>query len=202
VRASTVIIRAGRGRAFRLRAGNRIRVGLPEGPQVADLFAFAASDMGEVLSTAHTRSCVERLVPIPGEAFYSSRRRPMLRLVEDNSAGVHDLLLSACDQERYRLLGHYGSHRSCADNLAEALGELGLVSPNVPSPVNLFENVTVAPDGSLRIQPPLAGRGDNVLLEAMVDAVVVLSACPMDIAPTNGADCRPKPIAVDCYDRL
>jgi hypothetical protein len=28
-----------------------------------------------------------------------------------------------------------------------------------------------------------------------VDTVVVFSACPMDVFPTNGPDCTPKPVA-------
>lgn len=191
------MIPAGHGRAFRMRAGDQVRIGLPEGPQVADMFAFAGAGLDEFLSTAHTRSCLERLGPGVGEAFYSTRRRPMLRLLEDNSPGVHDLLLSACDLDRYRLLGHKGHHRSCADNLIDALAQLGLIAPVIPSPVNLFEHVVIGQTGSLRIEAPQAGRGDNVLLEALLDQILVLSACPMDLVPTNGADCRPKAISVD-----
>ncbi len=192
-----ITIPAGHGKAVRLDQGARISVGLPEGPQVADLFAFAAGDLNEVLSTAHTRSCLDRLCPRTGEAFYSSRRRPMLRIAADTSPGVHDLLLSACDPDRYRLLGHDGPHRSCVGNLAEALAELGLTPPLIPAPVNLFERVAIGPDGALSIEPPLAKAGDAVTLEALMDLIVVVSACPMDLVPTNGADLRPKAIMLD-----
>jgi uncharacterized protein YcgI (DUF1989 family) len=37
--------------------------------------------------------------------------------------------------------------------------------------------------------------GQHVVLTALVDTVVVFSACPMDVFPTNGADCTPKPFA-------
>jgi uncharacterized protein YcgI (DUF1989 family) len=192
-----MIVAAGKGRAVRLEAGDHIQLGLPEGPQVADLFAFATPDLAEFLSTEHTRSCVERLVPAVGEAFHSNRRRPMLRIVEDASPGVHDLLLAACDQERYRLLGHPDPHRNCVANLVEALGELGLSPPEIPSPVNLFQNVTISAERTLTIEPPLARRGDSITLHALLDQIVVISACPMDIVPTNGADRRPKPISVE-----
>ena len=192
-----MIIAAGRGQAFRVATGERIRIGLPEGPQVADLFAFATPGLAEMLSTAHTRSCVERLAPPVGEAFHSNRRRPMLRIVEDTSPGVHDLLLAACDQERYTLLGHPAPHRNCAANLVEALGELGFAAPEIPSPVNLFERVAISADGTLKIEPPVARRGDAITLEAVMDQIVVISACPMDIAVTNGVDRRPKAILVE-----
>lgn len=192
-------IPAGHGKALQLEMSGQIRIGLPEGPQVADLFAFAACDLTEFLSTAHTRSCLDRLCPRVGEAFFSCRRRPMLRIVEDTSPGVHDLLLSACDAARYRLLGHEGPHRSCAGNLIEALGELGLTPPHIPSPVNLFENATMAGDGTLAIVPPLAKKGDSITLQAVLDVVLVVSACPMDLVWTNGVDMQPKPVSVELF---
>jgi uncharacterized protein YcgI (DUF1989 family) len=35
----------------------------------------------------------------------------------------------------------------------------------------------------------------HVELEAEMDCVVVLSACPHDIFPVNGVDCTPKDVA-------
>ena len=196
------LIEAGHGRAFRLATGERARIGLPEGSQVADMFAFALPDLEEVLSTEHTRSCTQRLAPVVGEAFYSNRRRPMLAFEEDRSPGTHDLLLSACDQMRYTLLGHAGPHRNCVANMIEALAALGLKASQIPSPVNIFEKVAIGIDGSLAIEPPLAARGDFVVIRALMDLVLVISACPMDIVPTNGPDLRPKAIFVERLDAV
>ncbi len=115
MRVTSIVIEASHAKALQLGAASCVRITLAEGPQVADLFAFALSDLTERLSTEHTRSCLERLTPRVEDAFYSNRRRPMLRILEDTSPGVHDLLLSACDRERYRLLGHEGAHRNCVD---------------------------------------------------------------------------------------
>lgn len=53
----------------------------------------------------------------------------MLTIMEDTTSGVHDTLIAACDRWRYAELGVEralkGSHRSCADNLVEALAALG-----------------------------------------------------------------------------
>jgi uncharacterized protein YcgI (DUF1989 family) len=87
------------------------------------------------------------------------------------------------------------------ENLAEALSELGLVAPEVPSPVNLFERVTIGSEGALSIEPPLAGKGHSVTLEASMDLILVVSACPMDIVATNGADRRPKAIFLERLGR-
>ena len=195
-----MIIPAGTGKAIKLHAGQHASIGLPEGPQVADMFAFALPELDEVLSTAHTRSCALNLCPKPGNAFYSNQRRAMLTLLNDTSPGVHDLLLSACDQARYTLLGHPDSHANCHDNVLGALKEGGWTLPtgaSVPNPVNLFEHVAIAPDGSVEIRAPLAKKGDAVTLRAEIDLVLVISACPMDIMPTNGNDLKPKPVSFE-----
>jgi uncharacterized protein YcgI (DUF1989 family) len=43
-------VEAGHGHAFHFAMGERIRIGLPEGPQVADMFAFALPDLKEYLA--------------------------------------------------------------------------------------------------------------------------------------------------------
>ena len=58
----------------------------------------------------------------------------------------------------------------------------------------MFENVLIGPDRGLSISPPTARPGDTVTLRALMDLIVVFSACPMDIAPTNGLDRTPKDI--------
>ncbi len=180
------------GKAMKVAVGTCLDIVAAEGPQVADMWAFAEADPCEFLSTEHTRSCLDRLTPRAGDAYYSNRRRPILTVVADTSPGTHDLLLSACDEMRYRLLGHTGPHRTCVDNMREALGEFSITPPEIPSPVNVFERVAIGPDGSLEIMPPEVRAGEGLTLRAEMDVIVVVSACPMDIVPTNGSDLRPK----------
>lgn len=194
--ADEVQIPAGEGRAFRVRSGQLVEIVAIEGPQVADMWAFAEPALREFLSTEHTRSCLDRLTPYVGQAFYSNLRRPMLTIVADSSPGRHDLLLSACDKERYRLLGHHGPHRSCVDNLHESLAARGQTPPEIPAPVNVFENVAISAEGTLEIRPPLVEAGGTLTLRAEVEATLVVSACPMDIVLTNGTDRIPKPVVV------
>ena len=68
---------------------------------------------------------------------------------------------------------------------------------SVPNPVNLFEHVAISPDGSVEIRAPLANKGDAVTLRAEIDLVLVISACPMDIMPTNGDDLMPKRVSLE-----
>jgi uncharacterized protein YcgI (DUF1989 family) len=64
-----------------------------------------------------------------------------------------------------------------------------------PPPLNLFMNVPMKANGALAVAPPDSKPGDHVEFEAEMDCVVVLSACPHDIFPVNGADCTPKDVA-------
>jgi uncharacterized protein YcgI (DUF1989 family) len=192
----SVVLPARYGKAFRLRKGERMQIVNTHGQQVVDTFALIAGDPNEMMSMEHTRSCLDKLRPAAGDHLYTNRRRPILLLEEDTSPGVHDTLLSACDQLRYDLLGFKGTHRSCAQNFTEALAELGIAPARVPAPLNMFERVVITGDGRLEIAPPVSRPGDAVTLRAMEDAIVALSACPMDVALTNGLDKTPKDIEV------
>ena len=173
------------GIALPLRAGQRLRITNTHGGQVVDTWALAHADPSEYLSMEHTRTSLGKLVPAAGDQLYSSRRRPLLRLVEDTSPGVHDTLIAACDRERYRLLGVDGYHANCADNFRRALSLRGIDPAHVPAPLNLFMRIAWREDGGLEFLPSPARPGDYVTLEAVIDVTVVLSACPMDLNPIN-----------------
>lgn len=185
---------AGAGRAVRVRRGDRIRVIDVEGGQVGDLFAFSDNDVREYLSAAHTRTSTGRLFPQIGEQFVTNRRRPILTLVADTSPGVHDMLIAACDPQRYRSLGVV-DHRSCVDNLRTALGESGIRTDVVPQPINVFMNIPVSGTGELSWLPAVSRPSDAITFEAAMDTVVVVSACPMDLNSINGD--RPTPLAIE-----
>jgi uncharacterized protein len=192
--SSRTVVPAGAGRAVVLRTGQRVRVVDIDGGQVGDVFAFSADDPTEYLSASHTRTSTSRLFPRIGEAFVSNRRRPMLTLVADTSPGWHDMLIAACDRERYRALGAPG-HASCATNLRNALGEMGISIGIVPQPVNVFMRIPVDPGGNLSWLPAASRPGDAITFEAAMDCVLVVSACPMDLNAING-EC-PTPLEID-----
>ncbi|GAA3615359.1 urea carboxylase-associated family protein [Nonomuraea rosea] len=190
-----VIVPAREGRAVQVRAGQRVRVTDLEGGQVGDVFAFAAQDVNEHLSASHTRAATSRLFPAHGERFVTDRRRPILTLVGDTSPGRHDMLIAACDPERYRALGVAGFHASCADNLARSLAGLGLAVAVTPQPVNVFMRIPVADDGRLSWLTAISRPGDAITFEAAMDCVFVVSACPQELVGINGHE--PTPLAID-----
>ena len=53
-------------------------------------------------------------------------------------------------------------------------------------------NVPWDGSGALDREPPQSRPGDRVRLRAEMDAIVVLSACPQDVTPINGAECTPR----------
>jgi uncharacterized protein len=193
-----VDVPAGEGRGLRVAAGRRFRVIDVEGGQVADTFAFRADDVSEYHSAEHTRVHVSRLFPLLGESFVTNRRRPILRLEEDRTPGIHDMLCAACDPERYASLGAEGWHASCRENLERVLAEFGHAGIEIPQPINLFMNIPVGEDGELGWEPAPTGPGDFVTLRAEMDCLVVVSACPQDMVAIN--DKGPSPLAIELLD--
>jgi uncharacterized protein len=182
---SRTVVPAGAGRAVGLRAGQHVRVVDVEGGQVGDIFAFAADDPAEHLSASHTRTHTSRLFPRIGEGFVTNRRRHILTLVADTSPGAHDMLIAACDPERYRALGA-PDHASCAHNLQTALSQFGLHTDVVPQPVNVFMCIPVGATGDLSWLQAASGPGDAITFAAAMDCVFVVSACPQDLNAING----------------
>ena len=182
--AGTIHIPAREGRATRVPAGSRIRITDLQGRQCADLFAFNAADVSEYASAEHTRVYNNRLFPRVGEHFVTNRRRPILLFEEDHTPGKHDLLVAACDPTRYELLGVKGWHPYCQENLLRQLAALGH-NVELPSPINLFTNIPISPDGSIEWLPALTAPGDYVLMRVEMDAIVCVSACPQDVVAIN-----------------
>ncbi|ANT63098.1 aminomethyltransferase (plasmid) [Salipiger sp. CCB-MM3] len=179
-------IPAGHGVAVRLKPGETISIINTSGTQVVDTWAFAEGDIAHYMSMEHSRVENGRLCPQPGGSFFSNRRIEMLVMTEDTSSGVHDTIMAACDAERYKRLGCDASHRSCSQNLTEALERIGEVLSNIPQPLNLFMNIPITDDGQLIQGEPPSAPGDRVGLKALIPCIVAMSACPQDITPING----------------
>lgn len=175
------------GRAVRLRAGEGLRIVNTHGSQVVDTWAVSLRDPTEMLSVEHTRRMTGHLHPERGDVFVSNRRTPMLRLEEDSFPGTHDTIVAPCDRWLYLHYGAGADHANCHDNFIAGLAAIGVVPERVPNPVNLWMNVPVE-GNAVSITPPLSRPGDHVVLRALMDLAVVLSACPMDVVPINGPE--------------
>lgn len=185
---------ARKGRAVKLRAGQSIEIVNTHGQQVVDFWCFSRADPREFLSMEHLRPVLGRISPREGDALVTNRRRPILHFVEDTSPGVHDTLIAACDEHRYRQLGCEGHHDNCTENLFDAMQEIGIQPPECPAPLNLWMNIPVDAEGGIAFEESPARPGDRVVLRAEMDCIAVMSACPQDMVPINGKDCTPRDV--------
>lgn len=158
--------------------GQSLRVVDPQGEQVADLLAFNAHDIDEVISSGRTLDYASRIYLTTGDPLYSNRSRVMLRITED-TVGRHDFLLTPCSADTFRIIyGDEAPHRGCFGNLAEALAPFGITPDRIPVAFNVFMNVTVdGQSGALRVEPPLSRAGDHVVFVAEQDLIIGLTAC-------------------------
>lgn len=176
--------------AFRLAAGDRLVVIDPKGEQVADLLAFNAADMEEVISSGRTLDYAGKIYLTTGDGLYSNRSNVLLEIVED-TVGRHDFLLTPCSIDTFHhFYPDLPPHRGCFGNLAEALAPYGVAPDRIPVAFNCFMNVPVDGEtGTLRVLPPLSRAGDYITFRAAMDLVIGLTACS---APdSNGGSFKP-----------
>lgn len=211
-------IAARSGVAVPLMTGSTIKVINTHGTQVIDTWAIiphatsspTAANPFVYMSMCHTRASTLHLTPLPGDSLVTNQRKPILKLLEDSSAPacVHDTLIAACDIHRYHELGVAESdyHDSCSDNFRAALErDVGITGfqPSPPDPFNLWMNIPVklredivvngastSNGAAVSFEAPVSGKGDYVVLQALRDCVIVMSACPQDILKIN--DQNPK----------
>jgi len=178
------------GTAFRLGEGQTLTVIDPRGMQVADLLAYNADDIDEVISSGRTFDYAETIALTTGHILYSNRSRPMLKIIED-TVGRHDFLLTPCSYDTFRhFYPDLPPHRGCFGNLAEALEPYGVTPDRIPTAFNCFMNVPVDGEtGKLRVLPPTSKAGDHITFAAKMDLVIGLTACS---APaSNGGSFKP-----------
>jgi hypothetical protein len=183
------------GTAFPLAHGRTLTVIDPRGVQVADLLAYNAEDVDEVISSGRTLDYAETIRLTTGHILYSNRSRPMLEIVED-TVGVHDFLLTPCSYDTFHhFYPDLPPHRGCFGNLAEALAPYGIAPDDIPVAFNCFMNVPVDASGRLSVLPPISKAGDHITFRAAMDLVIGLSACS---APaSNGGSFKPIHYRVD-----
>lgn len=192
----TVEIAERSGTAFTLSAGQRLTVIDPRGCQVADLLAFNAHDLDEVISSGRTLDYAETIRLTTGHSLYSNRSRVMLEIVADD-VGTHDFLLTPCSVDTFdHFYPDLPRHQGCFGNLAAALEPFGVTPDRIPVAFNCFMNVPVdGATGKLEVLPPLSKAGDRIVFEAKMDLVIGLTACS---APaSNGGSFKPIHYRVD-----
>jgi uncharacterized protein YcgI (DUF1989 family) len=192
-------IPARQGQAVRLECGQALAIINTFGTQVVDFWAFDANNLSTHLSMQHTRAVLSRLTPRAGDILVDNWREPMLAFESDTSPGVHDTVIPPCDLARYLKLGCAADHASCVDNLRRALEALDLAAPPCPASFNLWMNIPVLPSGDLEWRETVSRPGDSVVFRALIDCVMVMSACPQDVIRINSG--RPVSAHYSILDR-
>ena len=188
------------GKAVYIQKGQNIKVINTHGKQVIDTWAFNSNNLNEYMSMEHSRTTILKLIPAVGDVLHTNKRNPILSFMEDTSPGIHDAVISACDNERYQLLGHKGYHKNCSDNLIQAMDDLNLSFNQRGTPLNLFMNIPWDNTGKLEFAEPVSEPGDYVVFKAEMDAVLAFSACPQDILLINGPARDPTEAHYRIYD--
>jgi uncharacterized protein len=173
------------GHAVKVARGQALKIINTHGHQVVDFWAFDANKLDTYLSMQHTRATLSRLTPRAGDILVDNWREPMLAFESDSSPGVHDTVIPPCDRARYVKLGCPEDHASCANNLHLALASLGLSVAECPASFNLWMNIPVLINGDLEWRETVSKAGDSVVFRALIDCVMVMSACPQDIIRIN-----------------
>lgn len=191
------------GKGFTLERGQRLRVLLPEGPQVVDFCALNRDNPKEAFSSSVTRQTQGTHVTV-GDRLYSCPRweRVMLVVTADTvrqkasprGARSHDLLFGRCSRiMRERVYG--SSTPGCQENLTAAMEELGLNADYVHDPFNIFMKTGVDENGRLFFEHPDAVAGDYLEMRAEMDLLIAVSTCP---GLSSGP--KPHPVCFQIYD--
>jgi uncharacterized protein YcgI (DUF1989 family) len=174
-----------RGASFRVR-----------GWTIVDLVLFDAHDIRHRFDQARTKTNQSTLFVSEGHALYSKWNTVLATITEDTFEGHHDLQKGMCSRSVHELAFRSGAMRKkylrnfswddlpdhgCWENLARALSPHGVPPEDIPSPLNLFQHMTIdAESGHMtnsRVRP--AGQGGaSVTFRAEMDCLVALSACP------------------------
>lgn len=165
------------GVAFKLNAGQRLKITDIKGEQVSDLVVFSAEDIREKISSGKTLDFESTIFITKGNFLWSNRSRKMLEIVADTN-GLNDFLLAPCSPETFQIIyDNHDYHPSCFENLYKNLEPYGIYPDDIPNAFNVFMNVPVAADGKISVLPPTSKAGDYMILEAKMDLIVGMTAC-------------------------
>ena len=181
------------GKRIGVKQGETITVIDVDGGQVVDFFAEVTGNPAEFLSPGVTIDCNESLQLHVGDVIYTNLYRSMFKIITDD-VGEHDLLHPCCRPEMYDFFYHNGNgHPNCLDNINGAMDE----KRPIITPVNLFMYTKINEDGSISVEEPRSKAGDRIVLEALMDVTLGISACSVSESKCNSGKCSPVKVVVE-----
>ena len=149
------------GGAWELRKGQVIRV---SGRHTVDFVAFNLHNLEERFDQARTKTNQMKIFITKGDVLYSKDNTVMMTILEDTWPWHHDLQKGTCSRKKWELAfqgsikyawwetGETGLQwkrwedippRGCWEILTEALKPWNLSKWDIPSPINIFQNMRI-----------------------------------------------------------
>lgn len=198
-----LVVPACEGRAVEVRAGQHLRIIAVDGPQVADTTFLALDNPREGYHAGQTvalnmlagTGSMRRVKTLWSRPPYE---RPMLEVIDD-PVGVHFAWNGGrCSAGVYALRdGIASGHRTCQDNLEEAVQPWGVAPDLIPDVFNVFMRTDVINEQTLVFRESPAAAGDYIDLRACIDVLAAVSACPSETSASNGG--VPKRIGLEVW---
>ena len=204
------VVPASHGRAFVVAKGQTLRIEEVEGKQVVDATFQSADNLRETFHAG--QSMALNMLGGTGnlkQVRYLCSRPPyenVLMTVTDDPVGVNFAWMGGrCTRAIYEFRNERGigrrveveGHRTCQQNLEEALAPFGVEPDLIPDVFNIWMNnddeATVR-ENHMVFLPPVADVGDYIELRAEMSVLVGISACPNDQDDVNAG--TPKPLGV------
>jgi uncharacterized protein YcgI (DUF1989 family) len=204
------VVPASHGRGFVVPQGHTLRIEEIEGKQVVDATFQNADNLRETFHAG--QSMALNMLGGTGnlkQVRYLYSRPPyenVLMEVTDDPVGVNFAWMGGrCTRMIYEFRNARGigrrvdveGHRTCQQNLEEALAPFGVEPDLVPDVFNIWLNnddeATVR-EQHMVFLPPVADTGDYIGLRAEMNVLVGISACPNDQDGVN--DGSPKPLGI------
>jgi uncharacterized protein len=177
------------GNAFELKAGQRLKVMTPLGPQVADLFCVFKGQPKDSLSSGRSIDYEDSFLFTTGNFLISQSGERMFE-IEDDTAGRNDFLVAPCSAQMFRMIsGTDTYHPSCLENLTKALQPFGVEEWQIGTTFNLFMRIGFTAHGKIKLLKPSSNKNSYIVLKSLAEMIVGLTACADE--GSNGGVCKP-----------
>jgi uncharacterized protein YcgI (DUF1989 family) len=204
------VIPARYGRGFVVRKGQILRIEEIEGKQVVDATFLNADNHREGFHAGQSLA-LNMLGGVGSlkQVRYLYSRPPyenVLMTVVDDPVGVNFAWMGGrCTRRIYEIRNERGigrpvdpeQHRTCQQNLEEALAPFGIEPDAVPDVFNIWMNnddEATFRENRMHFLDPVADQGDYIELTAEMNVLVGISACPNDQDRVNAG--QPKPLGI------
>jgi uncharacterized protein YcgI (DUF1989 family) len=190
------------GWSAEMRAGQLLRL---TAMTIIDFVAFDRHNFADPFDQAPTKDANGCIYLKRGHIVMSRAGRPLMTVLADGFEGIgtHDMQFGMCGRARHKRAaeeGRLGEYlhanvvipvHGCAENLTNACAPWGIPYENIPSPINLFQNMAIDQGtgrmARTQIRPEQPVPVD---LRAEADLLVAFSACPDVASKTGGLEVR------------